>query len=418
MTDKSKHPCFNASAKSKYGRIHLPVAPDCNMQCNYCNRKFDCVNESRPGVTSALLTPEQAAGYLAAAQEACGNISVAGIAGPGDPFANPEETMKTLRLVRKRFPEMLFCISTNGLGIGPFIPELAEMGVTHVTITVNATDPEIAANIYSWMRYKKKVYRGVRAGALLLEKQTEAVKELKSHGITVKINTIIIPGINDFHIREVALKMQELGADIINCIPVYPNADSVFGEIAGPTAESVKEIRESIDFMPKMLHCARCRADAAGLIGKDNSDCMKLLKTFSEAGKKDLSSKPYVAAASREGMLVNWHLGEADCLHIFGEANGIFSKVDIRKTPKPGSGNTRWKELAETISDCRALLVGGVGNNPLSILKDEGIEVIEMSGLIEDGLYSVYEGAELRCVKSRDMFKCGRECSGSGGGCG
>ena len=92
MTDKSKHPCFNASAKSKYGRIHLPVAPECNMQCNYCNRKFDCVNESRPGVTSALLNPEQAVAYLGGRPgKSAGNISVAGIAGPGDPFANPVE---------------------------------------------------------------------------------------------------------------------------------------------------------------------------------------------------------------------------------------------------------------------------------------------------------------------------------------
>jgi len=37
------------------------VAPACNIQCNYCNRKYDCANESRPGVVSEKLTPEQAA---------------------------------------------------------------------------------------------------------------------------------------------------------------------------------------------------------------------------------------------------------------------------------------------------------------------------------------------------------------------
>jgi nitrogen fixation protein NifB len=62
--DISRHPCFNAGAKGSYGRVHLPVAPKCNLGCNYCNRKYDCVNESRPGVTSAVLAPHQAAAYL------------------------------------------------------------------------------------------------------------------------------------------------------------------------------------------------------------------------------------------------------------------------------------------------------------------------------------------------------------------
>ncbi len=62
--DLTQHPCFNSEARHRTARMHLPVAPKCNIQCNYCNRKFDCVNESRPGVTSAVLTPRQAVNYL------------------------------------------------------------------------------------------------------------------------------------------------------------------------------------------------------------------------------------------------------------------------------------------------------------------------------------------------------------------
>ena len=40
--------------------MHVAVAPACNIQCNYCNRKYDCANESRPGVVSETLTPDQA----------------------------------------------------------------------------------------------------------------------------------------------------------------------------------------------------------------------------------------------------------------------------------------------------------------------------------------------------------------------
>src|SRR5512145_565512 len=118
------HPCFEVEAKHKNARVHLPVAPKCNIQCNYCNRDYDCVNESRPGVTSAVLSPHQALEYLKELHKQLSNISVIGIAGPGDPFANPDETLKTLQLVRDEFPDKLFCLSTNGLNLIPYISAL------------------------------------------------------------------------------------------------------------------------------------------------------------------------------------------------------------------------------------------------------------------------------------------------------
>ena len=56
----AQHPCYSPTAHHRYARMHLAVAPACNVQCNYCNRKYDCANESRPGVVSELLTPQQA----------------------------------------------------------------------------------------------------------------------------------------------------------------------------------------------------------------------------------------------------------------------------------------------------------------------------------------------------------------------
>ena len=143
--DFSKHPCFSRDAHHKFGRIHLPVAPRCNIQCNFCNRKFDCTNESRPGVTSAILKPWQAVDYLDEMLVKRPEITVLGIAGPGDPFANPNETMETLRLARKRHPDLILCLASNGLGIVPYIDELAELKTSHVTITINALDPTIGA---------------------------------------------------------------------------------------------------------------------------------------------------------------------------------------------------------------------------------------------------------------------------------
>ena len=58
------HPCFDTKARQRWARVHLPVAPACNVSCNFCDRRFDCPNESRPGVTSVLLAPWQALAYL------------------------------------------------------------------------------------------------------------------------------------------------------------------------------------------------------------------------------------------------------------------------------------------------------------------------------------------------------------------
>ncbi|HOV13664.1 MAG TPA: radical SAM protein, partial [Spirochaetota bacterium] len=154
------HPCFNDSLRHKFGRVHLPVAPKCNIQCNYCDRKYDCMNESRPGVTSRVLSPNQALTYLDKILEKLPNITVVGIAGPGDPFANPVETMETLRLVRAKYPDMMLCLATNGLNILPYIDELAELNTSYFTITINAIKSDIASKIYAWIRDDKKVYRG------------------------------------------------------------------------------------------------------------------------------------------------------------------------------------------------------------------------------------------------------------------
>ncbi|HMA97519.1 MAG TPA: radical SAM protein, partial [Polyangiaceae bacterium] len=141
--DLSAHPCFDNAARLKYSRVHLPVAPACNVQCNFCDRRFDCANESRPGVTSALLTPTQAASYVDDVVTKDPSIRVVGIAGPGDPLAQATKTLETLRRVRENHPDMLLCVATNGLMLAANAEALAELHVSHVTVTLSAVDPEV-----------------------------------------------------------------------------------------------------------------------------------------------------------------------------------------------------------------------------------------------------------------------------------
>ncbi len=420
--DFNRHPCFNAKVKGQYGRVHLPVAPKCNIQCNYCNRKYDCVNESRPGVTSTILTPEQALYYMGKVLEKEPRISVAGIAGPGDPFANAEETLETMRRIRTTYPDTILCLASNGLNLEPYVPELAEIGVSHVTVTVNAVDPEVTKNIYSWVRDGKILYRGLQGAELLLARQLSAIEKLKRYGITVKINTIVIPGINDHHILEVAETMQKLGADLLNCMAMFPNADTVFEDVPEPSKSTMTRLRNQAEaFLPQMRHCTRCRADAVGLLDDDKTDEMRgCLSACAKLPKHAEAKRPYVAVATLEGILVNQHLGEATRFQIWGEdGKGGYALVEERPAPPAGGGTQRWFNICRILGDCRAILVNDLGESPKTTLRDKGIKPVTMTGFIEKGLEAVYTGKGLTGLQGR-MHKCSSKgaCVGTGTGCG
>ncbi|MDR0747828.1 MAG: radical SAM protein [Helicobacteraceae bacterium] len=417
--DLANHPCFNSEARHRTGRIHLPVARKCNIQCNFCNRKYDCVNESRPGVTSVVLTPLEAAVYLETALAKIPNIAVVGIAGPGDPFADPEETLKTMELIGEKEPDKILCLATNGLGVLEYADRVARLNISHVTITLNAVDPKIGAKIYSWVRFGARVYRGEEGAKLLLARQTEAIAALKSRGITVKINTVVIPRINDFHVEAIASYAAALGADVQNCIPMMHVEETPFENIAPPSRESINDLRKIAGrHIAQMSHCARCRADAAGLLSSDAALAQKLLAEA--AIIRATPSRPFVAAASMEGLLVNRHLGEATGVWIFGlEEEGIALK-DRRSTPPPGLGDARWEQLAKTLGDCAAILVSNCGQTPKRILESKGVRVVAAEGLISETAGAILEGRAIPKILTARAGRCGAgvSCGGTGGGCG
>ncbi len=417
------HPCFNDKVRHLYGRVHLPVAPRCNVQCNFCNRKYDCVNESRPGVTSGILSPEQAMIYLDQVLAIKKNISVVGIAGPGDAFANPEESLETLRQVREKYPDMILCVATNGLNLEPYAGQLSKLKVSHVSVTVNAVDPVIIEKVYSWVRDGKRVLRAGQGAKILLENQLKGISALKKNGVAVKINSIILPGINDHHMEDIAEKMAELKVDILNCIPYYPNDGANFKDMKEPSPETVAKVRKAAEkHIKQMHHCTRCRADAVGLLGESpEARIIEALKTCASqkitAAKN--SDRPHVAVATLEGVLINQHLGESYRLQIYGPPEkGQIHMVDDRITPEPGGGDNRWIKLAEILQDCRAIMVSGIGRNPRKILSDSGIEVLEIEGLINDAVERFFSGENMSHLAKREMTKCKAACSGTGAGCG
>lgn len=265
----AQHPCYSKDAQHKYGRIHLAVAPKCNIQCNYCDRKFDCVNESRPGVTSEVLSPQEALEKTRQVLKEYPFIKVVAVAGPGDPLAN-DETFETLGKIKEEFPDATLCMSTNGLVLPEKLPDIIKSGVTTLTVTLNAIDPEIQAKIVDHIRYHGKVYRGLEAAEIMIKNQLEGIKAAVDAGLVIKINTVLIPGINDRHVVEVAKKMNELGVFIMNVMPLICQAK--FADMEPPSPAYRQEVQNLCEpYVQQMRHCRQCRSDAFGLIGKDLS---------------------------------------------------------------------------------------------------------------------------------------------------
>ncbi|HVJ49231.1 radical SAM protein [Desulfitobacterium sp.] len=260
------HPCFSIGKHEKAGRIHLAVAPACNISCNYCVRKFDCANESRPGVTSKVLNPEEALKQVYdAKQSAIGKyLNVVGIAGPGDPLANPA-TYKTLALVHESFPELSLCLSTNGLLLPEKIDDLVNLGVSHITVTVNTLDEGTASAIYGYIQWKGHSYIGFDAARILIENQLRGIQLASEAGLTIKINTVVIPGLNDNGLEALAREVKQRGAHLLNLMPLIPQAK--FAHRISPSRQELTELRQQlVPILPQMTHCQQCRADAIGLL--------------------------------------------------------------------------------------------------------------------------------------------------------
>ncbi len=269
------HPCFSETAHRTFGRIHLPVAPACNIQCRYCIRKYDCANESGPGITSKVLTPEESMERIRVLVERNDRLTVVGIAGPGDPLANAA-TYRVLRLINHEFPDLTLCLSTNGLLLQDRLEQITAAGVQSLTITVNAVSISTAAKIYAWVLYEGRRYEGEEAAKLMLEKQWQGLFHAVRSGLAVKVNTVLIPGINESEISKIAERAGSLGAHIMNIIPLIPQAE--LSHLKRPDHNAISTMRgKCMPYIEQMSHCRQCRADACGILGEDKDMELEVL---------------------------------------------------------------------------------------------------------------------------------------------
>lgn len=425
------HPCYSEEAHHHFARMHVAVAPACNIQCNYCNRKYDCANESRPGVVSEVLKPDEAVKKVLVVAGEIPQMSVVGIAGPGDPLANPERTFETFRGVSKATPDVKLCLSTNGLKLLDYIDQIEELNIDHVTITINAVDPQVGQHVYSWIYFEGKRYTGLEAATILIDRQLRGLEALTKKGILVKVNSVYIPGVNDTHLEEVSAAIRSRGAFVHNIMPLIVAPDTVFGEqdVQNPTPQEIQSIREKCSGSLNMMrHCRQCRADAVGLLGEDRSEEFTKEKMMSmevkydpearkkyheeldtkiavrkeKRKKKQLNKQPNddsvptrIAVTTRGEARVNLHFGHAKEFLVFDVKKDDIKFIGIRKVQSycigiANCGTNKGPVLSETadiLKDCQVLLSSGIGESPKQYLLERGIVPFVKSGNIEDLLY-------------------------------
>jgi len=258
------HPCFSTGAKPNKGRIHLPVSPGCNINCNFCDRALNNT-DMRPGVASVIITPDEALDVIRKAVAICPCLTVAGVAGPGDALATPY-ALETFRRIRQEFPDIIKCMSTNGLLLPDFADEIIEIGIDSLTVTVNAVDPEIQARICESVIFHGERYEGTEAAEILIQNQLAGIRKVAAEGITVKVNTVLIPEINAHHVPFTAQTVSEAGAKIYNIIPLIPQYRLSW--CSAPDCGLISGTRTKAEqYITVFRHCRRCRADAAGIPG-------------------------------------------------------------------------------------------------------------------------------------------------------
>ncbi|THG83591.1 nitrogenase cofactor biosynthesis protein NifB [Pseudomonas sp. A-1] len=439
------HPCYSEEAHHYFARMHVAVAPACNIQCHYCNRKYDCANESRPGVVSELLDPLQAVKKVKAVAATIPQMTVLGIAGPGDPLANPQRTFETFRMLSEQAPDIKLCVSTNGLALPDCVDELARHNIDHVTITINCVDPAVGAKIYPWIYWNNQRIRGRKAAKILIEQQQKGLEMLVARGILVKVNSVLIPGVNDEHLKEVSRIVKAKGAFLHNVMPLIAEAEhGTFYGVMGQRSPEPEELQDLQDAcagdMNMMRHCRQCRADAVGLLGEDRGDEFTLEKIESmdidyaaamvrraaihAAIKEELDDKAakkarlaglgvpqesaparhyrpvLMAVATSGGGLVNQHYGHASEFLIYEASGKGVRFIGHRKVDQycVGDDSCGDKESAlngsiRALRGCEAVLCSKIGYEPWGQLEAAGIQPNGEHAMepIEEAVLAVYQ---------------------------
>lgn len=268
--DVDLHPCFSERAHRIAYRMHLPVAPVCNAECAFCMRTV-CSCQNAPGCASQLLKPQEAVSVFRRIEPRLTSNVVVGVAGPGDALAS-DHALETFRLLPARTGAgghlVIKCLSTNGIELAPKAAEVAQAGVSFVTVSMHSVDPVTASVLVPRVLLGGTWRSGRDAAGELISRQLDGIRAAADLGLVVKVNVVVVKDVNLQEVEEIALAARTAGASVINPIPVIP---SMGGALRPPTGREMQDVyARARAVMSTFTMCKHCRADACGVPGGED----------------------------------------------------------------------------------------------------------------------------------------------------
>jgi nitrogen fixation protein NifB len=218
----------------------------------------------------------------------------------------------------------------------------------------------------------------------------------------VKVNTVMVPGVNDDHIPEVARAVKSLGAYVVNIIPMIPVPGTKFAEIRAPTPEQRKRLQDLCEpDIKQMRHCRFCRADAIGLLGEDRSSefahyscqAREIPPKVPVQVQMEGRTMHKVAVATVSGNKVDLHFGQAKKFHIYQVDDHRIEELDpIVVDPMPNvamlgdAHKGKLEMMAQALHGCDIVVAMSFGAPAREYLKEDGIQYYTAEGPEEEAV--------------------------------
>jgi nitrogen fixation protein NifB len=286
-------------------------------------------------------------------------------------------------MLREKYPEMPLGLTTMGIGLANQAGQFASLGVTRVTLLVNAVNPQTVKKLYTWIRPGKRNIPLAKGADILVEEQAKGIAACIAESITVSLLTTVYCEINEQEVEEIARTFSGLGAEYITLLPGK-------GWLAGDEQLPLLSV-ESMEGLVRKAgkHIATVCLRMPQPLG----DIIPMPSGGNFSVPKPTQDKPNVAVLSSNGMDIDLHLGQAIRALIYGpREDGLACLLEARDLPEPGSGDTRWLQVGEILNDCFALLATSAGQKPREILDRQGISMLFLEDSVEGAVDALFGG--------------------------
>ena len=185
-----------------YGRdinyLRISVTDRCNLRCQYC------MPESLPSIDHEEIFRFEEILQICESMGALGihRFKVTG----GEPFVR-KGCIDFLRQLKALPCTEQVTITTNGILLGKFLPELKEIGIDGINISLDTLQPEVFQQI---------------TGHTGLESVLENIVKSQEMGIRTKVNTVLLKSINDKEFPDLLHLARDYAVDVrfIEIMPI------------------------------------------------------------------------------------------------------------------------------------------------------------------------------------------------------